>query len=162
MTVKSVRKDEQALTMTVTAEFDAAVEEVWELWADPRKLERWWGPPTYPATVVEHALVADGRVTYFLTGPEGDRHHGWWRIGSVHAPRAFDFQDGFADETGAPNPDLPTTHARVTLEVDAGRQTVMVITTTFASLDAMQELVKMGMEEGITLALGQADALLMT
>lgn len=162
MTVKSVLKDEQALTMTVTAEFDATVEAVWQLWADPRKLERWWGPPTHPATVVEHTLVAGGRVTYFMTGPEGDRYHGWWRIGNVDGPRAFDFEDGFADETGAPNPDLPTTHAQVTLEGGAGRRTVMVIATTFESLDAMHELVKMGMEEGITLALGQADALLMT
>ena len=162
MTVTSVLKDEQALTMTVTAEFDAGIEAAWQLWADPRKLERWWGPPTHPATIVDHSLVAGGRVTYFMTGPEGDRFHGWWRIGSVDAPRAFDFEDGFADETGAPNPDLPTTQAQVTLQVDASSRTRMVLTTTFASLDAMEELVRMGMEEGITLALGQADALLAT
>ena len=72
------------------------------------------------------------------------------------------FEDGFADETGAPNPDLPTTQAQVTLDVDASSWTRMVLTTTFASLDAMEELVRMGMEEGITLALGQADALLVT
>lgn len=52
------------------------------------------------------------------------------------------------------------THAQVTLDLNAEGRTVMIITTTFPSLDAMQELVKMGMEEGITLALGQADALL--
>lgn len=162
MTVKSVLKDEQALTLTVTAEFDATVEAVWQLWAEPRKLERWWGPPTHPATVVEHTLVADGRVTYFMTGPDGDRFHGWWRIGKVDAPRAFDFEDGFANETGAPNPDLPTTLAQVTLNLDTNGRTVMVLTTTFSSLEAMQELVKMGMEEGITLAIGQADAILVT
>lgn len=77
MTVKSVLRDERALTMTVSAEFDATVERVWQLWADPRKLERWWGPPTHPATVVEHSLVAGGRVTYFMTGPAGERFHGW-------------------------------------------------------------------------------------
>ena len=51
MTVTNVHKDPEALTMTITAEFDAPVERVWQLWADPRQLERWWGPPTYPATV---------------------------------------------------------------------------------------------------------------
>ena len=50
MTVTAVRKDPQALTMTVEAEFAASPERVWQLWADPRQLERWWGPPTYPAT----------------------------------------------------------------------------------------------------------------
>ena len=50
MTVTAVRKDPDALTMTLTAEFEASPERVWQLWADPRQLERWWGPPTYPAT----------------------------------------------------------------------------------------------------------------
>ena len=53
MTVTAVRKDPDALTMTLTAEFEASPERVWELWADPRQLERWWGPPTYPATFTE-------------------------------------------------------------------------------------------------------------
>jgi uncharacterized protein YndB with AHSA1/START domain len=50
MTVTAVRKDPHALTMTIDAEFDASPERVWQLWADPLQLERWWGPPTYPAT----------------------------------------------------------------------------------------------------------------
>jgi hypothetical protein len=51
MTVMAVQKDPQNLTMTLTAEFDAPPMRVWQLWSDPRQLERWWGPPTYPATV---------------------------------------------------------------------------------------------------------------
>ena len=42
MTVTSIEKDLDALTMTVNAEFDAAVERTWQLWSDPRQLERWW------------------------------------------------------------------------------------------------------------------------
>ena len=72
MTVAHVRRDPEALTMTITAELDATVERAWQLWADPRQLERWWGPPTYPATVVDHDLTAGGRVSYFMTGPDGD------------------------------------------------------------------------------------------
>ena len=71
MTVTDVRKDPDALTLTITSVFDAAVDRVWQLWADPRRLERWWGPPTYPATFVDHDLTPGGRVTYFMTGPEG-------------------------------------------------------------------------------------------
>ncbi|MEJ7695518.1 MAG: SRPBCC domain-containing protein [Candidatus Limnocylindrales bacterium] len=47
MTVTAVRKDPEDLTLTITAQFDASPERVWQLWADPRQLERWWGPPTY-------------------------------------------------------------------------------------------------------------------
>ena len=72
MTVTAIRKDPAALTMTLTAEFDASPTRVWELWADPRQLERWWGPPTYPATVTAHDLAPGGRVEYHMTGPGGD------------------------------------------------------------------------------------------
>jgi len=160
MTVKNVHKDPATLTMVVTAEFSAPVERVWQLWADPRKLERWWGPPTYPATVVDHDLAVGGSVTYFMTGPEGDKHHGWWRILAVDAPRSLELQDGFADDSGAPNPDLPSTTMRMTL-TEQGDSTEMVITTTFPSAEAMQQMVEMGMEEGLQEAMGQMDALLL-
>ena len=86
MTVTTIDKDTEALTLTLTADFAAPVDAVWELWADPRKLERWWGPPSYPATFVEHDLTPGALVTYFMTSPDGDKHYGWWRIGTVDAP----------------------------------------------------------------------------
>ena len=42
MAVTRVAKDPTALTMTIVAEFDATPERVWELWENPRQLERWW------------------------------------------------------------------------------------------------------------------------
>jgi uncharacterized protein YndB with AHSA1/START domain len=160
MTVTAVRRDVDALTLTITAEYDAPPARVWELWADPRQLERWWGPPTYPATVVDHDLTAGGAVSYYMTGPEGDRHRGWWRIVSSDAPRELVFEDGFADAAGVPDPGMPVTKARVTLEQTAGGGTRMVIESTFASSEAMEQLVAMGMEEGIRAALGQTDGIL--
>ena len=60
MTVTSVQKDPEALTMTITSEYTADVKRVWQLWENPRQLERWWGPPTYPATFVDHDLEPGG------------------------------------------------------------------------------------------------------
>lgn len=159
MSVTNVHKDPEALTMSITSEFDAPVDRVWEVWADPRKLERWWGPPSHPATVVDHDLVPDGRVTYFMTAPEGDRYHGWWRVVAVDAPTQLEFEDGFADETGEPNLDMPTTITRVTLEESDGA-TRMAIESTFPSKEAMEQMLEMGMEEGIQQALGQIDDIL--
>ena len=156
MSVTSVTKDPEALTMTIVSEFPAPVSRVWQLWADPRQLERWWGPPTYPATFAEHDLSPGGRVTYWMTGPEGDKHGGWWRIRSVDAPRALEFEDGFADESGNPNPELPTMVIHVALE-EVGEGTRMSIATSFPSKEAMDQLIAMGMEEGMQAALGQID-----
>lgn len=160
MSVTSVEKDPAALTMTIVSEFDAPVGRVWQLWADPRLLEKWWGPPTYPATFEDHDLSPGGRCTYFMTGPEGDTPHGWWRVLAVDAPNSLEFEDGFADETGAPNADLPVTTTRVSLQEKQGGGTRMVLESTFPSKEAMEQIISMGMEEGITAAMGQMDALL--
>lgn len=159
MPVTDVRKDADALTMTITSHFDAAPEQVWTVWSDPRRLERWWGPPTYPATVVDHDLTPGGRVSYYMTSPEGEKYHGYWNIVGVEAPRSLTFVDGFADDAGNPNPDMPQSNTAVSVAAD-GDRTVMTITTTFASTAAMEQLLAMGMEEGITLAINQIDAIL--
>ena len=160
MTVTAVRKDPATLTMTLEAEFDASPERVWQLWADPRKLERWWGPPTYPATVTAHDLRPGGRVEYNMTGPEGDQPHAFWEVVEVDAPRRLLVRDGFANADGTPNSDMPLNEFEVTItELGAGR-TRMSIASVFPDTAAMEQLLAMGMEEGITLAVGQIDAIL--
>ena len=160
MTVTSVRKDPGATTMTITAEFDAPIGRVWEMWEDPRLLERWWGPPTYPATVVDHDLSPGGRVSYFMTGPEGDQPRGWWRVIAVDAPHRLEFEDGFADDADEPNPNMPTMIIRVTLSEQPTGNTRMEVVTAFPSLEAMKQILSMGMEEGMTSAMSQIDGIL--
>jgi uncharacterized protein YndB with AHSA1/START domain len=159
MTVTNVVKDFERLTLTLVADFDAPVERVWQLWADPRQLERWWGPPTFPATVEEHDLTPGGAVTYLLTGPEGDQHRGWWRITSVNPPKSLEFTDGFANQDGTPNADLPTTTVQMQLtERDGG--TRMEMRSVFDSREQMDQVLRMGAAEGLAQAVGQMDALL--
>lgn len=161
MTVTDVRKDLEARTMTVTTEFAAPVERVWQLWADPRQLERWWGPPTYPATFTEHDLTPGSTVRYHMTGPEGDQPQGYWRIVEVDAPTRLRFEDGFADEQGRPNPAMPVMAMEVVLTERSGGATRMTIETTFSSTEDMERVLAMGVEEGLREALGQIDALLL-
>ena len=161
MTTAQVRKDHDAKTMTLTVEYDHPVEATWQLWADPRKLERWWGPPTYPATVTAHDLTPGGTVRYVMTGPEGDRSAGWWKVRTVEEPRRLEFEDGFADaDSGEPNPDMPTMLITVTFDPRAGGGSTMSVCTTFPSVEVMDQMIQMGMEEGMTLGLGQIDAIL--
>ena len=159
MPVTHVHKDPARHTMTVTAEFPASVQRVWQIWADPRKLERWWGPPVYPATVVEHDLRPGGKVTYYMTGPEGDQPRGWWRVKVVEPPHRLELEDGFGEDPDTPVPGMPVMLMRVTLEEIPGG-TRMAIVTTFPSVEAMEQLIAMGMEEGMQGAMGQIDGLL--
>lgn len=159
MTVISTDKDLDALTFTVTARFSAPVERVWQVWANPRLLERWWGPPTHPATVTEHSMAAGGLVRYYMTGPEGDRYPGLFRVVSAEPPHRFEFEDAFADEDGNVDESLPVSRSVVSLTTD-GDGTTMVIRSVYPNREALEQVLAMGMEEGISQALGQVDALL--
>ncbi|MBA2721167.1 MAG: SRPBCC domain-containing protein [Chloroflexi bacterium] len=160
MTLTAVRKDPATQTMTTTAEFDATPDRVWQLWADPRQLERWWGPPTYPATVTSHDLRPGGRVDYYMTGPTGDQPKGYWDVVEAEPPRSIVFRDGFANDDGTPNTDLPGTESRIRIEEIGDGRTRMSIESRFPSVEAMEQLLAMGMEDGLSQAVSQIDAIL--
>jgi uncharacterized protein YndB with AHSA1/START domain len=159
MAVTSVVKDFDSLTLTLVADLDAPIGRVWRLWADPRQLERWWGPPSHPATVEEHDLVPGGTVTYFMTGPAGEKSRGWWRVTSVDPPKSLEFTDGFADRDGTPIAGMPTSRVQVQLtEHDGG--TRMVVRSVYDSREQMEQVVRVGAPEVFAQAIGQMDALL--
>ena len=159
MPVVDVTQNLDALSLTIVAEFAAPVERIWELYADPRQLEQVWGPPEYPATFVDHDLRPGGRVTYFMTGPEGDKHAGYWQITTVDEPRGFSFDDGFADLDFNPDPALPvSTNVYTFTEHDGGTRATYV--STFASAEGLQKVLDMGIVEGATSAINQIDELI--
>lgn len=159
MTVISATPDTAALTLTIVADLAAPPARAWQLWVDPRQLERWWGPPTWPATFESHDVAVDGRSSYYMTGPDGEKARGWWRFLAVDEPHSLEFEDGFADDAGAPNPDMPVTLARVDLHA-TGTGTRMTVASRFTTLEQMEQLVAMGMVEGMTGAMGQIDGIL--
>ncbi|MBO0925079.1 SRPBCC domain-containing protein [Cellulomonas sp. zg-ZUI199] len=159
MTVLSTTPDTTDLTLVVVADLAAAPERAWRLWAEPRTLERWWGPPTWPATFDEHDLRPGGGAKYHMTGPDGTTAHGWWTFVAVDEPRRIELEDGFADAHGEPDTSLPTTRMVVELQ-PGGTGTIMTITSHFASAEALEQVLAMGMAEGMREAVGQIDALL--
>ena len=160
MTVTAVRKEPENLTLTLDAEFEAPPHRVWQLWADPRQLERWWGPPTYPATVTSHDLRTGGRVEYHMTGPDGDTPNGYWEILDADPPKRLAFRDGFANADGTPNSDMPLNEVDVSITELGDGRTRMSIASIFPDAAAMEQVLAMGMEQGLTDAVGQIDAIL--
>ena len=159
MTVISVDTDHDTLTVTVISEFDVPVERVWELWADPRKLERWWGPPSFPATFETHDLVAGGEVRYVMTSPGGDKYAGRWRVHAADPPTWLQFDDVFVDTDGQPAVDLPDTAVSIRLlEHDGG--TRMVMESRFKSSNDLENWLNTGTREGLQQAIAQMDELL--
>jgi uncharacterized protein YndB with AHSA1/START domain len=158
MTILSCTKDVSDLTLVFVTEFAATPERVWDVWENPRLLEKWWGPPTYPATFVRHDFVEGGESRYYMTGPEGQIAPGWWRIESIDKPRSLTFANGIAGDDGEPHPEIEPMAASMSLEaIPSG--TRMTVTSQFASAEHMERFLEMGMEEGMGQALSQIDAL---
>ena len=160
MSVTDVQKDASNLTMTIIAEFHAGMTQVWNLFEDPRKLERWWGPLAYPATFIAHDLSPGGRMSYFMTGTDGDLARGWWRILELEAPQRLVFENGIAGDDGNPDPSMPFMLMEILLSERSDGVTRLTVKTLFPSVAAMKQFISMGMEEGLTQAISQIDALL--
>jgi uncharacterized protein YndB with AHSA1/START domain len=159
MSVTSVEKDPDALTMTVTAHLDATVERAWQLWADPGQFQQWWGPPGYPVTVVDHDLRTGGRITFSM-GTEGERHDSTWEVLAADPPHHLELRDADVDENGRPNDGNAMTVMVITIGAGDGGGSAMAIRTHFDSLAGMEEVLAMGIEEGMQMVVSQIDALL--
>ncbi len=159
MPITSVTSDPTALTMTVVGDYPCPVERLWEAWADPRQLERFWGPPEWPARFIRHDMVVGGRSEYVMTGPDGERSAGYWVVQAIDEHRRLSIIDGFSAPDGSDDADMPTMRMEIGFEstTDGSRFTSI---TTFADLTSMEQLVEMGMVEGATAALGQMDDVL--
>ncbi|WP_409332521.1 SRPBCC family protein [Trujillonella humicola] len=159
MTVVDTTTDLDSLTLIVVTQLAAPPERVWQVWTDPRQLERWWGPPSWPARFTRHDVVVGGESRYAMTGPDGTAAGGWWRFTALDEPRSLEFDDGFTGPDGEPAEDMPVTRARVDLEPVAGG-TRMTVRSRFASREQMQQVLDMGVVEGLTAALAQVDDVL--
>jgi uncharacterized protein YndB with AHSA1/START domain len=159
MPVTSVTRDPKALTMTVTADFNVPLRRLWDAYIDPRQIEKFWGPPCWPATFTRHDACPGGRTEYAMHGPDGQVSRGYWEWLSVDAPNFFEVRDGFAGEDGGNNPDMPS--MRMVFGFSATANGSRLVTTThFPSAEALKQLLDMGMEEGMRQAMGQIDDVL--
>ncbi|MDO3697875.1 SRPBCC domain-containing protein, partial [Curtobacterium flaccumfaciens] len=142
MPTTSVHTDPDTLSMTLVAEFPVPVERLWAAFADPRQLERFWGPPGFPATFTTFDLRPGGRADYRMTSPQGERFHAVWQVTEVDKPRRIVFRDLFTDPEGTVDESLPTSETVLSFGPadDGSRVTVVSSFASTADLDAMLEM----------------------
>lgn len=159
MPITDVISNAQDLSLTFVADYAVPVERLWDAYADPRQLERFWGPVGWPATFLRHDMQAGGESHYYMTGPDGTRHRGWFRYTLVEPYARFEAQDGFSNADGTVNDALPTMFMVFVFEpTPTGSRCTS--RTVFASIEAMEQVVQMGVIEGTKSAMSQIDAVL--
>jgi uncharacterized protein YndB with AHSA1/START domain len=159
MPVTSVTTEPEALTMTLVADFPVDVERLWGAFADPRKLERFWGPPGYPATFGTYDLRPGGFAHYWMTSPEGQRFHARWDFTEVEEPHRIVAIDSFADEQGAVDPSIPSGRMTLSFQSTATGSRFTAVSAS-ETLEALEQVLAMGQVEGMRQAIGQLDTVL--
>jgi uncharacterized protein YndB with AHSA1/START domain len=159
MPVTEISSDPASLTMNIVAEFEASLDRVWTVFTDPRQLERFWGPPGWPATFTGFDLTPGGLAHYAMTGPDGETHRGRWEFLRIDAPDSFEVLDCFADEEGEPLDGMPAMRMIFSFAAD-GDTTRFRGVTHFDSIEALEQSVGMGMVEGTRMAMAQLDTVL--
>jgi uncharacterized protein YndB with AHSA1/START domain len=133
---------------------DVSQQRLWDAYTDPRQLERFWGPPTWPATFTRHDFKVGGRAAYFLTGPNGEKWSDSWKFTAVNPISSFEAHDG---EDNAEDENMPASMQFFFETTPTGSR--MTIVTRFSSVEAMEQTLP-GMEHGSRAAMSQLDALL--
>ncbi|AMW03924.1 SRPBCC family protein [Gemmatimonas phototrophica] len=159
MPITEVVSNAEALTLSIVADYPVPLARLWDAYADPRKLERFWGPREWPATFTRHDMAVGGYSHYHMTGPDGTISRGWFRFLTITPHQLIEVEDGFADEHGQPNTDLPGMRMTFMFEAtETGSRFRSV--TYFNSVEEMEKLVEMGMMEGMRSAMSQIDDVL--
>lgn len=159
MPVTDIITDAENLTMTVIADLAAPVERVWNAYTDPEQLNRFWGPPGWPATFTAWDHSVGGRAQYTMNGPRGERSSGSWEFLAIDEPKGFEVLDSFVGDDGQPLEGFPAMRMTFTFEPTA-EGTRMVNTSYFDSAEALEQVVAMGAVEGTRMAMSQLDAVL--
>jgi uncharacterized protein YndB with AHSA1/START domain len=159
MPVTSVTTDAEALTMTIVGDFPVEPARLWRAFTQPEQLGRFWGPPGWPSTFESFDFVPGGIAQYVMTGPRGETSRGRWEFLTISEPNGYEVLDAFADDDGAASGAMPQSRMSFTFtETEEGAR--LVSTTHFPSVEALEQLVGMGMVEGSTMAMNQLDVVL--
>lgn len=143
--------------LIITRPFNAPRETVFAAWTTPEHLMKWWGPPTWPLIKCTVDLRPGGVWHYCMGGPNGAEAWGRAVYDEITPPERLRFSDAFSDAEGSVVP--PESHQDVTFTARDGG-TIVTMHATYASAADLETVLGMGMEEGLSQALDQLEALL--
>ena len=161
-----VTKDLENKRLIIEREFDAPREKVWKAYAEKDWFEGWWGPEGWTTETKIFDFVPGGSIHYDMkcvdeqqTDWYGKSSWGLMIIDSVEAPNSFTYTDHFSDETGAPDTAMPKLRITNVFTEENGR-TKLVSTAVGESAEQIEQLIQMGMVDGLTSQMTKLDTLL--
>ncbi|AWI26185.1 SRPBCC family protein [Flavobacterium pallidum] len=151
--------DRENKKINVKREFAAPVSKVWTAWTVSEILDQWWAPKPYKARTKSMDFIEGGTWFYSMLGPEGEEHRCRADYKAIDTEKSFTGLDAFCDEDWNTNTDFPRTLWDVAF-TEADGHTFVDVTLSYDKLEDLEMILKMGMQEGFTMALGNLDELL--
>ena len=152
----SVNKENK--TITVKREFAAELPLVWDAYTKSEILDQWWAPKPWKARTKSMDFRDGGHWHYAMIGPEGEEHWALANYKNIQIQKKFTGLDAFADAHGNINKDLPQSKWDVNF-IDKGPITLVEFHITYDDLAQLEETLKMGFKEGLTMAMEGLDEL---
>ena len=153
--------DRKANTITVKREFAAKRQLVWDCYTRSELLDRWFAPKPLTTKTKSMDFREGGHWHYAMIMPDGTEYWSRQDYVSIQPIEHYSAKDGFTDETGELNPELPQSDLDVTFKELADRSLVETV-VTYASLNDLEKVIEMGIREGLTSTLERLDELLLT
>ncbi|HUF72483.1 MAG TPA: SRPBCC domain-containing protein [Gammaproteobacteria bacterium] len=159
MSKTTFRKDEKPATLTIERVFPASIARVWQALTDPAILDQWWGPAPWKVQTVHMDFRVGGYWHYAMKGPDGSAHHGRMDYLEIEPKTRFKSSDVFCDADGNVIESLPRQDMDMRF-IAEDETTRLVSMVQYASVEDMDRILEMGMQEGFTIAQDQLEALL--
>lgn len=156
-----VVKDFKAKSILIAREFNAELAMVWRAYTESELLEQWWAPSPWRAETKSMDFKPGGRWIYAMVSPEGEKHWACMNYISIDKHKSYQIEDVFSDENGNINASLPVSKGSVEFTA-VGNKTLVEFKMIYDTEEALQKIVEMGFEQGITMCMDQLEIYLST
>lgn len=119
---------------------DAPRELVWEVWTDPKHIDRWWGPRGFTNVTRSMEVVVGGVWEYVMHGPDGNAWDNWIKYIEVKKPERLVYWHGAHD--GDPD----QFHVTVTFDAE-GEKTRLTMRSVFGTVEKLEAVKRFGAVE---------------
>ncbi len=152
--------DKQQKTMTIKREYDAKRQLVWDCHTKSELLDQWFAPKPLTTKTKRMDFREGGHWHYVMLDPSGKEYWGRLDYQTIKPINGYTAFDGFCDASGALSPDLPRARWNVSF-FERGTRTLVENVVSYPSAEAIQQVIDMGMKEGMTSTLERLDELLL-
>lgn len=151
--------DRQRNRITIKREFAARRQLVWDCYTKSELLDRWFAPKPFTTRTRSMDFREGGHWHFAMIDPDGKEYWSRQDYVTIRPIEHYTARDGFSDETGEVNPELPQSDLEVSF-VDISDHSLVHTEVTYESLENLETVLRMGMEEGLTSTLERLDELL--